>query len=342
MQNSSCHFSSNKSVFLQILHHSLVSWKITSLYFFSSNNIYFAQKETIKMKILGLSSSAQVKICQIFYVNFETTSWFLSKFCISLQFNERLFLYTFLAQTMHTLPKRSPLKWKCLRLLSARVKFCQCQFWNNKSIPLQILSKFCVSLHFHERYVLYTFLAQTMYTLLKRSPLKWKFLRISSSAQVKIYQIFYVNFETTSWLLPKFCIPLQFHERLFLCTFFISNIIYFAQKQPIIMKMFETFKCSGQISSNSLCQFWNNKSIPLQILYLSSVSWKIIPLYFFSSKNIYFSQKKPNKMKIFEALKCSGQILSNSLCQFWNDKSIHLQILYPPSVSWKITPLYCF
>ena len=124
LQNSSCHFSSNKSVFLQILHHSLVSWKITSLYFFSSNNIYFAQKESIKMKILGLSSSAQVKICQIFYVNFETTSWFLSKFCISLQFNEWLFLCIFLAQTMHTLLKRSPLKWKCLRLSSARVKFC--------------------------------------------------------------------------------------------------------------------------------------------------------------------------------------------------------------------------
>ena len=93
-----------------------------------------------------------------------------------------------------------------------------CQFWN-KSIPLQIPSKFCVSLQFHERYVLYTFLAQTIYTLLKRSPLKWKFLRISSSAQVNICQIFYVNFETTSWFLPKFCIPLQFHERLFLCTF---------------------------------------------------------------------------------------------------------------------------
>ena len=108
------------------------------------------------------------------------------------------------------------------------------------------------------------------------------------------------------------------------------------------MKIFETFKCSGQISSNSLCQFWNGKSIPLQILCLSSVSWKIIPLYLFSSENIYFAQKKPSKMKIFEAFKCSGQILSNSLCQFWNDELIPLQILYPPSVSRKITPLYFF
>ena len=61
------------------------------------------------------------------------------------------------------------------------------------------------------------------------------------------------------------------------------------------MKIFETFECSGQILSNSLCQFWNDKSIPLQILYPSSVSWKITPLYFFSSNNIYFAQKEPIK-----------------------------------------------
>ena len=124
--------------------------------------------------------------------------------------------------------------------------------------------------------------------------------------------------------------------------FFSSNIRYFAQKEPIEIKIFESFECSGQILSNSLCQFWNDESIPLQILYPSSVSWKITPLYFFSSNNIYFAQKEPIKVKIFETFKCSHQNLSNSLCQFWNDKSISLQILYPSSVSWKITPLYFF
>ena len=124
--------------------------------------------------------------------------------------------------------------------------------------------------------------------------------------------------------------------------FFSSNNIYFALKEPIKAKIFETFECSGQNLSNSLCQFWNNKSIPLQILYPSSVSWKITPLYFFSSNNIYFAQKKPIKLKILETYECSGQNLSNSLCQFWNDKSIPLQILYPYSISWKITPLHFF
>ena len=124
--------------------------------------------------------------------------------------------------------------------------------------------------------------------------------------------------------------------------FFNSDNIYFAQKELIKMTIFETFEWSGQILSNSLCQFWNDKSIPLQILYPSSVSWKIIPLYFFRPNNIYFAQKELIKMKIFETFECLGQILSNSLCQFWNNKSILLQILYPSSVSWKIIPLYFF
>ena len=106
------------------------------------------------------------------------------------------------------------------------------------------------------------------------------------------------------------------------------------------MKLFETFKFSGQNFSNFLCQFWNDKLIPLQILHPSSVSWKITPLYFFSSNNIYFAQKEPIKVKIFETFKCSGQNSSNSSCQFWNDKSIPLQILHHSSLSWQITPLW--
>ena len=163
--------------------------------------------------------------------------------------------------------------FKCLgQILSNSL----CQFWNNKSIPLQILYPSSVS---------------------------WKI------------------------------IPLYF---------FSSSNIYFAHKEPIKVKIFKTFECSGQNLSNSLCQFWNQESIPVQILYPSSVSWKITPLYFFSSSNIYFAQKEPIKLKIFKTLKCSGQNLSNFLCHFWNDKSIPLQILYPFSVSWKTIPLYFF
>ena len=44
------------------------------------------------------------------------------------------------------------------------------------------------------------------------------------------------------------------------------------------MKIFETFKCSGQNLSNSLCQLWNCNSVALQILRNYSFSWQIIPL----------------------------------------------------------------
>ena len=130
--------------------------------------------------------SAQVKVCQIPYANCETTSRFLPKFCIPLQFHERLFLYTFSAQTIYTLLKRSPLKWKFWRLTSAQVKTCQIPYANFE-MTSRLLSKFCISLQLHERLFLCSFLAQAIYTLIIRSPLNWKSLRFSS-AQVKICQ----------------------------------------------------------------------------------------------------------------------------------------------------------
>ena len=47
--NSSCHFP-NQVSFFQILHHSLLSWNITPLQFFSFNTTYFTQKQSIKVK----------------------------------------------------------------------------------------------------------------------------------------------------------------------------------------------------------------------------------------------------------------------------------------------------
>ena len=104
---------------------------------------------------------------------------------------------------------------------------------------------------------------------------------------------------------------------------------------------FDTFKWSGKNLPNFSYQFSNYKSLFLRILHHSSVPWKITPLYFFSSNNIYFAQKEPIKVKIFET-ECSGQNLSNSSCQFWNDKLIPYQILNHSSMSWKMTPLHFF
>ena len=113
-------------------------------------------------------------------------------------------------------------------------------------------------------------------------------------------------------------------------------------KGPYQSSNFDTFEYSVKNLQNSSCHFPSNNSLFLQILHYSSMSWKITLLYFFSSKNTYFAQKEPIKVKIFETFECSGQNLSNFSFQFLNDKSIPLQILHPSSVSWKIITLYFF
>ena len=65
-----CYFPNQKLVFLQIFHHSLVSWKITPLDFFRSDII--TGKDQWKCRFLGLLS-ARIKIHQI-RVIFKTTN----------------------------------------------------------------------------------------------------------------------------------------------------------------------------------------------------------------------------------------------------------------------------
>ena len=235
--NSLCRFWNDESIPLQILCPSSFSWQITPLFIFSSNNIYFAQKEPIKMKI---------------FETFECSGQNLSNFL--------------------------------------------CQFWKNTSIPLQILYPSSVSF---DIIPLYLFSSNNIYiyTLLKRNPLRWKFLRFSS-ARVKICQISCVNFETTRRFLSKFCIPLRFHEGLLLCSVLVQTICTLLNRRPLkwsFLRLSRVWAKFWEIPD----RFWNEESIPLKILYLFSVSWKIIPQYLFSSKNIYFRQKEPIKMKIF-------------------------------------------
>ena len=94
LPNSSCHFPNRKSVFLQILHHSSVSCRISPLYFFSSNVIYtytLHKRNQSKCKFLRLSS-ARVKIYQVLVI-FETANQFLFKLCITFQCHETQILW---------------------------------------------------------------------------------------------------------------------------------------------------------------------------------------------------------------------------------------------------------
>ena len=91
--NSSCHFPNYKSVFLQILHDSLVSWYITPLHFFRSKVIYFAQKGPIK--VTKLLSFLKQKIS------------FSSNFAPLFSIMRHISSILFLAETLHTFSKSS-------------------------------------------------------------------------------------------------------------------------------------------------------------------------------------------------------------------------------------------
>ena len=102
-------FETTRSGFLQILHHCSVSWRITPLYFFSSNLIYFEQighwSEIFRLL------SGWVKIHQIPYVIFETTSFFLKTLHHS-SMSWRYVFCTFVAKTLYYFYKRSPPQYK--------------------------------------------------------------------------------------------------------------------------------------------------------------------------------------------------------------------------------------
>ena len=165
--------------------------------------------------------SARVKFCQIPYANFERTSPFLSYFCFPLQSHVRLFLCNFLAQTICTLLKRSPLKWQFLRLSSSWVKFYQIPYANFEMM-YRYLSKFCITFQFHEGLLLCTFIAQTIYTLLIRSALKWKSLRLFEHSGQNLTNSF-CQFLNDKLILLKVLHPFSLHSS----VRFSSNNIYF-------------------------------------------------------------------------------------------------------------------
>ena len=80
MANSSYHFPNHKPVFLQILHHSLVSWKITPLYFFSPNITHFGEKKPIKKEIFETFKCSSQNSSNSRYQFLNDESIFLRKF----------------------------------------------------------------------------------------------------------------------------------------------------------------------------------------------------------------------------------------------------------------------
>ena len=121
--------------------------------------------------------------------------------------------------------------------------------------------------------------------------------------------------------------------------FFSSNIIYFGQKQPIKVQIFEIFESSGQNLSNYSCQFWTDKSSSSLFASLFIVNTHNSPVKLKLIHNLLLT-KRCYQSHNFETFKCSGESFPNFSCHFWKHKSVFLQTLNQSWVSSNITPLY--
>ena len=90
----------------------------------------------------------------------------------------------------------------------------------------------------------------------------------------------------------KFWIILHCHDKQLFVNFKVIPFLLWT-KGSHQSPTFDTFKCSGEDLPNFSSLLSNHKSVFLQNLHISSVSRKIRPLYFCSSKNLSFGHKEP-------------------------------------------------
>ena len=69
------------------------------------------------------------------------------------------------------------------------------------------------------------------------------------------------------------------------------------------------------------------------------MSWRIIPLKFYSCNTVWFGQKKPIKVRFFRLLNALMKV-HPILMPFLKPQGQDIQILHHGSVSWKRTPPY--
>ena len=162
--------------------------------------------------------SARDKIRQIPHVSFELPSQFLVTFRIILHCYDTKLSCKFRTHTFSSLDKRIPSKSQFFNFQTCSGDILLnslCCFWKYKSVFLQMLHQYSVASNIN---VLYFFLAQTLYSLVKRNPLKCKVLRFLS-ALVKSCQNPHVNFELRSPFLFKFRIILHCYYTKLPCKF---------------------------------------------------------------------------------------------------------------------------
>ena len=141
------------SFFLQILHHSSLLWKVTPLYVFSSNIIYFGQMAPIKMLIFEtfecLGQNLSNFSCQFwndksipFYIfHHSSLSWHIILYIY--------FLY-FLSSCIFYFREKDPIKVPILRHSSGQVNICQIPYVIFQTTS-RFFFKFAITFQCHER-----------------------------------------------------------------------------------------------------------------------------------------------------------------------------------------------
>ena len=134
------YISNHKSAFLQNVHNSLVSGKITPLYFCSSINIYFGYKEPIKTNFLDfrvLGSKLVKFLMSILKQQVSSSSIFVSFFIVMTHnFSVNFKLIHFLLWTKGSHQNSNFDTFECS---GENLPNSSCNFPSNKSVFLQIL-----------------------------------------------------------------------------------------------------------------------------------------------------------------------------------------------------------
>ena len=173
LPNSSCHFWKHKSVFLQTLHHFSVpsNTSTSTLYFFTSNIIYFGQKQRIKVQMFEILECLSKNVLHfVWQVNsFSNFASFFIAMTHSSPVNFKLLHFILWIKGSHESPN-----FKALKCSDENLPKLSCHFLNYKSIFLQFFHHSRVSW----KITLLHFLAQASYTLVRMSQLNansWDF-----------------------------------------------------------------------------------------------------------------------------------------------------------------------
>ena len=121
------------------------------------------------------------------------------------------------------------------------------------------------------------------------------------------------------------------------------KFLCFAQKEPIKVQFFRLLSALMEVPTIPHAIFETTRSRFIQILHHCSVSWKITPLYYFSTNLIYFGQKRGHRSEIFRLLTCCLKIhqIPHVIFETTN-QFFFLEILHHSSLLWETNLLYFF